>query len=157
MIHGDLNSGNLLVGKDNSVIFIDFASTRVGSVSADLAKLERDIVFRIPSSRRSRYYDWDDLKRWKIFIPTHNMKRVFAPRELLTCRGGIRTFARSVSLLRGIVREISPSTSEGEYLLGLLYHALLAIAHPEISIQRRTLAVSYSASIMQALSQAPRK
>ena len=66
-IHGDLNSGNVLISvpPSNNIILIDFASAGIGHVVKDFAKLERDVYFRILDGEfTSESSDWERMKVW---------------------------------------------------------------------------------------------
>ena len=50
--------------------------------------------------------------------------------------------------LRRILKAESPKITEREYLAALLHYSLLAIGHPEISIQKKVFAVEYIDNIL---------
>lgn len=65
IIHGDLNSRNVLIDAASRPWVIDFAHTGWGHYLRDLAKLEAEIKFLLmdPEGGRTRIPDWLDLDR----------------------------------------------------------------------------------------------
>ena len=51
-----------------------------------------------------------------------------------------------------ILKELSPDLEEKDYLCALLYYSLLALAHPEISIQKKVFGINYICSIFDNFS-----
>ena len=76
-IHGDFNSGNILINKNNNLILIDFGSIKQDHITKDIAKLERDIIYKVIDSLSSHYYDWGMIEVWKNFHDLYNPKDFF--------------------------------------------------------------------------------
>lgn len=63
LIHGDLHTENILIGKD--IVFIDFAMATAGAVAYDCAKLYRDLILRTPEILVDGFKGWgyDELSK----------------------------------------------------------------------------------------------
>jgi hypothetical protein len=153
IIHGDFNARNLLIDSNHNLIIIDFASRCQSHVVKDIAKLERDVVFRIHDSGSKAYYDWSRVEHWKKFLQLNQKNDFFSDKipgsgtdpDLDKC-------SLFIVNLRAALKSESPQTSEREYLMGLLHYSLLALSHPEISIQKKVFAIQYIDSLLHSLS-----
>lgn len=65
--HGDLNSNNVIVSKNNEVIFIDFQSTGVGHVFEDFITLEMSIRlhYNIENLNKNNLYNWEEIMQYE--------------------------------------------------------------------------------------------
>lgn len=142
-IHGDFNCGNILISPDNDVILIDFASRKQDHVAKDIAKLERDLLFRVADAYTPAYFTWDSFQLPDTLSQDFQFSSI---KEEELCQGNYIIYL--VSLLRKGLKEISPNIQEKEYLCALLHYCLLGIAHPSISIQRKALCIQYASKII---------
>lgn len=76
-VHGDFNSRNILVNKNNKVIIIDFSAVGQSHIAKDIAKLERDVVFRIFDAYSPYYYEWSRIKIWQHFSNLNKKGTIF--------------------------------------------------------------------------------
>lgn len=151
-VHGDFNAGNLLVNRDLQLFIIDFAARGKGHVATDIAKLERDVVFKIYDSGSKNYYEWARIAHWREFLSLVQKGQVFSQGAPKTKSGSeLEKCFSFISGIRQNLKKEAPQLSEKEYLLALLHYALLAIAHPEISIQKKTFAVEYVSEILNCI------
>ncbi len=152
-IHGDFNARNLLLDKDHSLIIIDFASRCQSHVVRDIAKLERDVIFRIFDFGSSRFSDWSRLEEWKKFLHLNQRDRIFSSEtpDHGSSDPNLQKSVLFISKLRSALKSMSPQLSEREYVMGLLYYSLLALGHPEISIQKKVFAVPLITSLIDLL------
>jgi len=150
-IHGDLNCGNILISPEYNAIFIDFASRRQDHVVKDIAKLERDLLFRVIDAYLPEYYSWDSLPLLDIMSKAdENSFQMNQVREEDVNPRHTPIILMIKSLRQG-VKKISPSTEAKEYLCALLHYCLLGIAHPAISIHRKTASILYANNILRNL------
>lgn len=141
-IHGDFNSGNILINKNNNLILIDFASFRQDHIAKDIAKLERDIIYKVVDSLSLNYYHWPRLEVWK------NFSELYDPKNFFECsisyKGKdekIKNYLLLIKSIRSILKTLSPQFSVKEYLFSVLYFTLLALVHPDISIHKKAYAI----------------
>jgi hypothetical protein len=57
-IHGDLHTGNIMIGE--SPVLIDFAGSRLGPVAVDAARLAADLLARFPTLREATIPRWKE-------------------------------------------------------------------------------------------------
>lgn len=141
-IHGDFNSGNILINKNDNLILIDFASFRQDHIAKDIAKLERDIIYKVVDSSSSNYYAWARIEVWKIFSELYNPKNFFECS--ISYKGEdekIKNYLLLIKSIRSILKTLSPQFSVKEYLFSVLYFTLLALVHPDISIHKKVYAI----------------
>jgi len=141
-IHGDFNSGNILINKNKNLILIDFGSIKQDHITKDIAKLERDIIYKVIDSLSSNYYDWGRIEVWKNFHELYN------PKDFFECsityigeNEKIKNYLLLIKSLRSILKTVSPQVSMKEYLFSVLYFTLLALIHPDISIHKKAYAI----------------
>ena len=152
-IHGDLNARNLLIDENSDLRLIDFASMDQKHIAHDIAKLERDVILRIMDSGTLANYDWRSLPRWARTLElVTSPEGVFAPSAEVGNDGEDQVNAAMVfvRLLRCELKRISPETTSRVYLHSLLFYSLISLAHPEISLPKKALAMQYSATIIRA-------
>jgi thiamine kinase-like enzyme len=151
-IHGDFNCGNILISSDYNVILIDFASRRQDHVVKDVAKIERDLLFRVADANTPEYYSWDSLDI--VDIISSDSEDSFLLTEIKEDEVDQRhaSIIRLVNSLRIGINQISPSSQAKEYFCGLLHYCLLGLAHPAISIHRKALSMLYANNIIEGLS-----
>ncbi|MFH1076962.1 MAG: hypothetical protein V1753_09065 [Pseudomonadota bacterium] len=151
-IHGDLNARNVLITEDGDISLIDFASRRQGHVADDIAKLERDIVFRVFDGFSKNFWDWSRLPVWLEFILTLQRGYILSNQIALeSVSEEVRVAASFIVNLRQILKEVSPKLTENAYLRALLHYSLLALLHPEISIHKKAFGVQYIGAILKCL------
>lgn len=147
-IHGDFNAGNILINPNNQIVVIDFSSRVQSHVAKDVAKLERDIIFRVYDRNLIHNYDWSRVKHWSNFLELHSATNFFDNvfKEMKDLQ-----LTRSLKFIKGIrntLKVISPNLTEREYLCALLHYNLIAIVHPEFSFQKKIFAVRSSFNIL---------
>ncbi len=152
-IHGDLNCCNILVNVDNSLVLIDFSSREQTHIVKDIAKLERDIIFRMLDAFSLKYFDWQRIAEMGNFLDL--VKTRDAIFKEIICDERDPEIAKAIAFivkLRHILKKISTHLDEREYLLALLHYSLLTLIHPEISIQRKAFAITFSDAILNNFS-----
>lgn len=154
-LHGDLNSRNVLVDEDGLAVLIDFASARRDHVVQDLAKLERDIIFRAASADTPIVnHSWDGLRLWSAFAESYKQGDFFSPSQWATSvPREIRSCAVAVQLLRQEMHKLAPQVGRKEYMAAVLHFVLRAVTHPEFSIQKRAFAVILAERLMDAFAE----
>lgn len=141
-VHGDLNAGNILVTPTGNVVLIDFASRRVTSVCHDLAKVERDVIYRACDAGRTHFSDWARIEKWRALTDS-------------PANGGTNTsqLKTSIRVCSAFIREFRKHAarsvaSRGDYAaemdLASLHFVLKAIVLPDISLQKKVLAVHHA-------------
>lgn len=150
-IHGDFNVRNILINNNNLVI-IDFASFDQGHIVKDIAKLERDIIYKVVDSSSSYYLDWSRIDIWRKFSEIYSNKNIFQPKIIYNGTDkNIRNILYLIKSLRNILIKLSPRISEKEYLLSVLYFTLLSLVHPEISIHKKVVAIDNISLILNVI------
>jgi hypothetical protein len=147
-VHGDFNAGNLLITTTNQLVIIDFSSRRQDHVARDIAKLERDIIFRVCDGPIQHYYDWSKMDQWQIFSLFNQRGEVFTKEIPDPVPLELKKSISFIQELRRIIKAESPQLTETEYLMALLHYSLLALGHPDISLQKKVLAISYIDNIL---------
>lgn len=150
-IHGDFNCGNILLSPDGDVILIDFASMRQDHVTKDIAKLERDLLFRVSGADTPDYYSWDSLSLINLMSKSDEDSFLLTGTANNDMNQRHASIIKFVNFLRKGVRQISPTTEIKEYYCALLYYCLLGLAHPAISINRKALSMLYANNIIEDL------
>jgi hypothetical protein len=150
-VHGDFNAGNLLVTASKQLVFIDFSSRRQDHIARDIAKLERDIIFRVSDGPIQHYYDWSKIHQWEIFSVLNQRGKLFTKDIPEPVPPELKKSIFFIQELRKILIGESPSLTEGEYLMSLLHYSLLAIGHPDVSLQKKVFAISYVDNILNML------
>ncbi len=150
IVHGDFNARNLLVNKEGQLVVIDFSSRGLNHIARDIAKLERDIVFRVCDNLLKDCYDWSRIEYWRDFSKLNQKGMVFSF-EVSDSGLGPTAYIGFILELRRILKTESPELTEEEYLMGLAHFSLLALIHPEVSIQKKVFAVEYVGNILEAL------
>lgn len=151
-MHGDLNADNILIRHDGELAFIDFASRHQSHVAKDFAKLERDLVFKAVDAGTREFYDWARVPYWERFLFLLDKSAFFAPTpDQENVAAELGDPAKLILALRTEIRKISHATREEEYLCGLLHYSMLALAHPEVSLQKKTFGIRYICAILDQL------
>ncbi len=149
-IHGDFNSRNILINKKNEVVIIDFSEMDQGHIVKDIAKLERDIIFRVFEAGTPSYYDWGKSRNLKHFMKLNKKGYIFSTKYI---NSGInKNIKKSIKFIRGIrktLKDLSPELTEKEYLCALLHYSLLGIIHSEVSIHRKVFGIQYVNDILE--------
>ena len=146
-VHGDLNAGNLLVDQNGQPVLIDFSSRGQNHIVRDVAKLERDIVFKVSDSNSYLYFDWSRVKVWESFSHLNARGKIFdsAPPGDFAAN----SYLGFITRIRGLLRMLSPTLDDREYLCGLLHYSLLALAHPDVSMQKKAFCVTYITHLLE--------
>jgi len=148
-IHGDFNAGNILVKPNGEIIVIDFSLRDKNHVVKDVAKLERDIVFRIYDADSYLNFDWSRLEHWENFSLLHENNDFFEEQfKAVKNQPQLNNAMMFIKGLRKSLKNISNTTTKQEYLCSLLRYSFLAIIHPDFSFQKRIFAVKYINSIL---------
>jgi hypothetical protein len=113
-----------------------------------VAKLERDLIFRVCDLGVAAFYDWERLKDWRVFKllagpdwPTPRLPKSdvdYEIRRLIECVAGLR----KELMLVGKIQHV-------EYVCALLRHVITAIALPELSMQKRVFAIELAADLVK--------
>lgn len=150
-IHGDFNSRNILVNnnKIKKLVLIDFSAMQHSHIAKDIAKLERDIVFRVFDAFSANYYDWDRIKVWKTFMDLVKKDGIFSPKQFTIDDIELQKSINFIYGIRNILKQLSPKLDEKQYLCALLHFSLLALTHPEISIQKKIFGIQYINNILE--------
>lgn len=155
-IHGDFNCGNILLNADSSpklaISIIDLGSRRQDHIIKDVAKLERDIVFRVFDWGSIKYHDPSRLSDWRPFLATLTLGDGFysSARDACEDRGMIAAI-ELIYELRSAIKAIDLKWDERNYLIALLHYSLLAILHPRVSIAKKAFAVEYASVAIDQL------
>ncbi len=155
-IHGDFNCGNILISVDPrselSISIIDLGSRKQDHIIKDVAKLERDIVFRVFDWGSSNYHDPNRISAWRSFLSTLAPGAVFDHKTSGVDEDqGVAAAKELISELRSAIRAIDLKGDEQNYLIALLHYSLLAILHPRISTAKKAFAVEYASGIIESL------
>jgi len=151
-IHGDLNSCNILVTENGAIRLIDFALRQQSHVPKDIAKLERDLLFRVLDCGSKKYSDWSRLSAWRIFTILLKVDNILSPVvDYATIPDDVVGLIQLTVQLRTGLKASSPKLTDSEYLISLLYHVLLSTLNTELPIQKRVFAVEYADAIIDRL------
>jgi hypothetical protein len=150
-IHGDFNSRNLLVDSEGHLVLIDFFSRRQDHVAKDIAKLERDVVFRVMDASSLEEHSWERITAWRSFLSLNKKGGVFSNQITADIEDPhVRKCATFIAELRASLKIASPQIKEEEYLCALLHYSLFALAHSEISVHKKAFAIEYSSHILSS-------
>ncbi len=148
-IHGDFNAGNILVKPNGEIVVIDFSSRKPSHVVKDVAKLERDVIFRIYDADSYRNFDWSRIEHWENFSNLLDTREFFEDRfEAVEDQPKLNDAMMFIKGLRKSLKNISNTTTKQEYLCSLLSYSLLAIIHPDFSFQKKIFAIKFSNQIL---------
>lgn len=152
-IHGDFNCGNILVSMEDrqtaNISLIDFGARKQDHVVRDIAKLERDIVFRIVDWGSPQFHEPGRIPIWRSFLRTIQPGAIFDPAPVLEdCDPGVTSAEKLIYELRSAIRDIDLEGTEDSYQMALLHYSLLAILHPRISTAKKAFAVEYARNIL---------
>ena len=148
VIHGDLNSKNVLISDDGRVRLIDFRYAAVGPVATDFAALETSV--RLSDDPGAALNDgllslWTAEKRI--------VQRVWQPRPEDPDDPALDPFWRQVSTALGrLAREVVPALSRDEYLATCLLYALRLSRVRRLGTERRMRLVPWIAALHMSLS-----
>jgi hypothetical protein len=153
IVHGDLNSGNVLIDDGIKPWLIDFAHTGPGHYLRDLAKLEAEIKFLLMDrlGDRSRIASWLDLDRvlddgWP-----------FGQKPPSVYHGGngdselTKAFV-SICGLRALAKDrmIGPKGPQvAQYRAALLHFTLRVLAFKDVSLAKKEYAVQSARRLLQ--------
>lgn len=155
-IHGDFNCGNILIDGSHEpelkISIIDLGSRRQDHVIKDVAKLERDIVFRVFDWDTLNYHDPNRISVWRQFLATLAPGAVFKtlPEGAIEDKG-VLAAAQIIAELRSAINAIDSKGDEVNYRVALLHYSLFALLHPRISTAKKAFAVEYASSIINSL------
>lgn len=155
-IHGDFNCGNILIDASHAselkISIIDLGSRRQDHVIKDVAKLERDIVFRVFDWGTLNYHDPNRISVWRQFLVTLAPGAIFKslPDGVIKDKSVLAAM-QVIAELRSAINAIDLKRNDANYLIALLHYALLALLHPRISTAKKAFAVEYASVIIDQL------
>jgi hypothetical protein len=179
-VHGDLNSSNILLDHGRNPLIIDWAFyQKMGHCLQDFARLEVEIKLALldrqqesPIDPLAAYdYTVSQLPLWLELEDQLLVEQAFVGSRLKTSLGPFKWNStgyavnvdlcyRLVMMLRQkayeiqqkkLARQPKPVSFAQEYLPALLYHSVLAIGCPSLSVFKRLLAVHSAGSIFSRL------
>ena len=118
-------------------------------IAKDIAKLERDIVFRVFDAFSANYYDWTRIEVWKCFMKLVKKGGIFSTKQFTIDDTELQKSVNFIYGIRNILKKLSPKLDEKQYLCALLHFSLLALTHPEISIQKKIFGIQYINNILE--------
>jgi hypothetical protein len=143
-IHGDLNSGNVLVGVDHSPCLIDFEHSGTGSVVLDLAKLERDLVLRVADAQSIANSQWSELKAWRTLHDDIAHQRDRSDR--------FKSLSRFARVFReGLLNGSDVELESEALLLASLGMYVRALSNDTLSLQKRALAAVIASDLISRM------
>ncbi len=152
-IHGDFNSGNILINKKKELILIDFASINKNHIVRDIAKLERDIIYKVIDSSSPDYYDWSKLSKWRPISHIYRTENFFSSAHDNSLKDTkIENSIFLIKKLREVLINYSSHISIKEYLVSILHYTLLSLLLPDVSIHKKALAIENIKFILEILS-----
>jgi thiamine kinase-like enzyme len=134
IVHGDLNSGNILVDKNSESWLIDFYSVGKSFILRDFIELETEVKFNLIEEM-----ELDKILKFELLLlqncsfeeKTGNLLKDIRRKEL---KKGFKT----IQLIREHAgKAISPETNMKAYYVGLLMHTLSLLRFYQISKRRR--------------------
>jgi len=132
-IHGDLNSGNLLLRRDGSPCLIDLEQARDAPASIDFAKLQRDLIVRVADYGTFKELSWSNLGAWR---KVHEILR------LAEESASASKLPRFVGVLRtDLKKNAELSTSQMERDVASLSMYSRALANDGLPLPKRAFAV----------------
>jgi hypothetical protein len=146
-IHGDLHTGNILIGPAGDAWLIDFEWTRDGHTLFDWAVLETSLLIDhvMPSVGR----EWDDV--WRAIRLLDTLNRKGGPEQVESDRGPMAQAFRPIVEVRRIVSELlAMRDSWLEYQVALALCGLRVIGWMNRPLTARRLAFLASALAMSA-------
>ncbi|TAK59330.1 MAG: hypothetical protein EPO24_08020 [Bacteroidetes bacterium] len=149
VVHGDLNSRNVLVRSDGKPVFIDFALRKQSPVTIDIAKLERDLIFRVCDADTKSEFDWNSIVKWREFDKLYNTSEVLNLKE--SDINSLQSYEKIIStilVLRNHLIGMSSGTDDKEYMLALLHYSILVLGNSEISLQKKVYCIEYIYNII---------
>ncbi len=155
-IHGDFNCGNILIngidGSDLKISIIDLGSRRQDHIIRDVAKLERDIVFRVFDWGSSDYHNPNRISVWRQFLTTIALDELGDPVTKWVIKDqGVLAAAVLIAELRSAIKKVDMRWEGQTYLVALLHYSLLVVLHPRVSTAKKAFAVEYASSIIDLL------
>jgi hypothetical protein len=157
VVHGDLNSRNILIDDNDNVFVIDFAKTGRGHILKDFCKLEVEIKFcltkLVTEADVKRAVDWE-----KRLLFAGGGKRHKDLRGLLTIAEGDLGFDKATTdCIRRLRQKASDMTGPlldgppDQYYLGLLHHTLDALRYEQCDPNSRLHALISASLLCRAL------
>ena len=154
-IHGDFNCGNILInggdGSDLKISIIDLGSRRQDHIIRDVAKLERDIVFRVFDWGSSDYHNPNRMSVWRQFLTTIALGELVDPTKWVIKDQGVLVAAEIIAELRSEIKKVDTRWEDQTYLVALLNYSLLVVLHPRVSTAKKAFAIEYASSIIGLL------
>jgi aminoglycoside phosphotransferase (APT) family kinase protein len=153
--HGDLHANNVLIGRDNELLPIDFSATGRGHFLRDFTKFETDLVFRVlaPRDRRSQH---DEVRAYSELQAGFCSPKTFGGLsgadshwDSANAARDLMVFLRTLALSRMDQKERQRDIEW--YLLGVLRHAVRMTERPDsgLSPTQRWLAACAANSIAE--------
>lgn len=149
-IHGDFNAGNLLIDRNKQLVFIDFSSRGKNHAAKDVAKLERDVIFRVFDGMSPNFYDWSRLDKWRRFSTINKSGKVFDPVSVDGVDDDLGNALTFLVTNRVELKKRIPGLTEKEYLAALAHYSFKALCHPELSIHKKVFALEYISNIFDS-------
>jgi hypothetical protein len=157
VVHGDLNSRNILIDDNDNVFVIDFAKTGPGHILKDFCKLEVEIKFcltrLVTEADIKRAVDWE-----KRLLFAEGGKRQEDLRGLLTIAEGDLGFDKATTdCIRQLRQEASDVTgpllngSPDQYYLGLLHYTLDTLRYEQCDRNSKLYALISASLLCRAL------
>ncbi len=139
-----------MVNGNKNIVIIDFSARRQDHIAKDIAKLERDVIFRIFDAFSPNYYDWSRIEIWQYFLDLNTKENIFSKASHYNRDNTeLKKSIDFIHAIRDILKKLSPNLDEKEYLCALLHYSLLTLAHPEVSIQKKVFAIQYINQILE--------
>jgi hypothetical protein len=143
IIHGDLNSGNVLVDRWLQPWLIDFAHTGRGHYLRDLAKLEAEVKFLLMDCEagHDRIPQWLELDR--VLDDRWPFGQVPPAGIMADCDEELAKAFVVISGLRSLAKDrmIGPKRPQiAQYRAALLHYTLRAMAYEDVSVAKKEYA-----------------
>lgn len=155
IVHGDLNSRNIIINsRNNDIYLIDFEHTGKNHFLVDFIKLEAEIKFRLMNSNQENNFKripiWCELEKQLL------AEDFGANLQLNTFDKEIKKEAEIISYLRSLakgrmVNHESMKSAIKEYYIGLLYRTLSVLTYQDVSEAKKRYAYQSAAMICQYL------
>jgi hypothetical protein len=154
LIHGDLNSRNILVTENMSkMVFIDFANSSQSHYMKDISKLESDLIFLLMDSRYLNHTRWERIDIWQNIFVLYKKDNIFniTTREFQV-EDEIKKTMQIIQIFRNVLKSFVNHPEEKQYLIALLYYTLKLLSYPDVSIQKKVFAIKYINMILTEIS-----
>jgi hypothetical protein len=150
VVHGDLNTRNILLDEKANVWLIDFSEAHEGHILSDLVKLEACLKFE-----SSDLESWDDVRAMleleaALLAPTRlDHIPVYPDTSGRDWPSRIYPMVRTLRELANVLTVLE--NDPVQYYLGLLYFTLQVLRYPQISKMTRLYALLSAGRICQYL------